>query len=883
MNVGGYHILRRIGEGAYGKVYLARKGGKAGFRTYYALKRLRVERRGDEAFEHYLLREARLGGLVNHPMLVRIHEVLRLDGEYVLVMDYVEGVTLRDVLGRRRGTGQGLGREVALELGADALDALHYGHTLRDPEGNESGFVHRDVKPGNIMLTPGGSMKLMDFGVARLDDAPSGTQQGELRGTIAYMAPEQAAGEDTTPAADQFAAALIVLEMLTGDPAWGDLRGPGILARVVAGDVSSGLAKISIDDPVRPVLERMLAVSPPDRYATAHDAALALRELRATLATRPALPAFVKEELLWFEEHQGGTDPVPSWSGSEAGSGADAPPAAASKAAASAVEDDEEDLYAEASRGRREYPAAGLYREANAGVQDRPGSGPWSEGASGFDGEGTWTDLAAISDPAAVSLREEMPAPLPPPASLGVGRPASELAPLEAAASAEPQDDLDLDALDEVPAAAPLPEPAPDEADEPRPPDPESTLPIGSRASVSAAALAAAEAERAPRPPSPVTSTAAPPMAWSERTLPFTGVPGPPPARPAAEPAGGGILPPHLGRTPDLPRRAPTTIDLVSSPLLSALAGGLLVCLIFLLAWLVFRDATGPDADAGPDPTPSDAEALAAADGPRRPVPTAGILVEDLPEDEAPPTPSPASDLDPADEARPAAVVDPADEARLAAVVDPAEERLGEGTPEPAASPPPRRFVEDASAEVPPEEREQVLVVEAPTPAAEGPRPGDVVEEQDPLARTPRGIDARRTTAEKEAAAEAERKAAEEAGVGGRAPLDALEAGVPSTAGADGPSLRFLSSAEQPLAVPLSLRVRPEGFLATSVSVYYQWRSEGSSGRRKRSLRRQGDGSYALDISTSELRADRLQLWFVAEPDGVDLGSAEAPIEVRVR
>jgi hypothetical protein len=100
---------------------------------------------------------------------------------------------------------------------------------------------------------------------------------------------------------------------------------------------------------------------------------------------------------------------------------------------------------------------------------------------------------------------------------------------------------------------------------------------------------------------------------------------------------------------------------------------------------------------------------------------------------------------------------------------------------------------------------------------------------------------------------------------------------------ASGPSLRFLSARQQPLGVPLSLRVRPEGFRATGVTVYYQWRSEGSSGRRKRSLRSEGDGSFALSIPASELRVDRLQVWFIADPGGVGAGSASNPIEVKVR
>ncbi len=258
MKVGPYDVLRKLGEGAYGKVYLARKGDPSGFVTYYALKRIaRTRERGPE-FEAYLRREAKVGGLVNHPSLVRVHEVITLRGEWVLVQDFVDGVTLGSVLTNRRGVG--IPREAALELNASLLESLHYLHTLRDPEGRDYGFVHRDVKPGNVMLTAGHGIRVMDFGVTRGDEAGAGTLAGELRGTIAYMAPEQATGGEVGPASDQFAAGLMLLEMLTGGSAWGDIRGAAVLGKVVMGDVSHGLSALpEEDDELQGIVLRMLA------------------------------------------------------------------------------------------------------------------------------------------------------------------------------------------------------------------------------------------------------------------------------------------------------------------------------------------------------------------------------------------------------------------------------------------------------------------------------------------------------------------------------------------------------------------------------------------------------------------------------------------------
>ena len=315
MKVGPYEVLRKLGEGAYGKVYLARKGDASGFATWYALKRIaRGKGRGPE-FESYLFREARLGGIVNHPNLVRVHEVLSMPREWVLVQDYVDGVTLQTVLERRRNGEDPVPRAVALELGAELLETLHYLHTLRDPEGRQSGFIHRDVKPGNVMLSAG-HLKVMDFGVARGEEAGAGTLAGELRGTLAYMAPEQATGAPVGPASDQFAAGLILLEMLSNGSPWGDVRGPAVLGRVVTGDVSAGLATLDDDDPVMPIVMRMLGRDPEARFPTARSAARALRALRAQTPTPPALRDFCSDEV---ERYRDDDDPEldqnPSWTG----------------------------------------------------------------------------------------------------------------------------------------------------------------------------------------------------------------------------------------------------------------------------------------------------------------------------------------------------------------------------------------------------------------------------------------------------------------------------------------------------------------------------------------------------------------------------------------
>jgi serine/threonine protein kinase len=879
VKVGEYEVIRRIGHGAYGKVYLARRGDPGGFRTYYALKRLRLEHSGEEAFEHYLLREARHGGLVNHRSLVRIHGVLRWEGEYVLVMDFADGVTLRQVLGPRRTEGDAIPREVALEIAAETLEALHYIHNLVDPEGRESGFVHRDVKPGNIMLTRAGGLKLMDFGVARGDDpGEAATQVGELRGTIAYMAPEQAAGDSTGPAADQFAVGLVLLEMLTATPAWGDPRASGILAKVVQGDVSEGLVRLEATDPVCGILMRMLQPEPSERFPDTGEAAVALRALRAQIPLPPALPAFSKREI---DRIRGASSmpgmAVPSWTDSEDSVGssgtwskANAPPGAPPDAVQSPSPVHTLPL------GQRAVSAM----EIEASTED----------------EDYLDDLDDLLDAEELELSDDEPTDMAPPPRV----PPQPLTPLPPLApppplvrSAWPGDLEDEAAALNDPAGSDPRLAVGGQATAPRGSGALATVPLGTHAAPTAA-------PPRPAPPPPIPAGAAstippvPPGAssthWTEKTLPWSGQGQPPtPAPPAGPPPGpataappgpapaqsppripGGPLPPHLSgqRNDGLPRTEPEERDLLSHP---GVLGGVALLAVLLIAGVVWVTVQARRPDPGPlvDPIEDVASTL-------RPQPTAAPRPTPF-EAELPGSAS-VLEMEIVDAEDPTLAVEP-----KRSVADEPEfdrrEQQERATP-PLLPPPSERRDLPSETQEPRSEAgtkgtgQDGGFVEHDRREVEAATGGDLEEGmivgEEPRTREaeglePRPVDGRRSD--------------------GEASSD--RGGEPATAATSSdsaePTLRFVSAGVQPLGVPLSLRVRADGFLANGVSVYYQWRGEGRSGRRKRDLRRQGDGSFALEIPASELREDRLQLWFVAEPGGVRAGSEGRPIEVKVR
>ncbi len=201
--IGNHQIIEPLGTGGMAEVYKARH---TELKIYRAIKFIRAEFAGSGDFQERFLREARAIAGLEHPGIVRIHDFGSHDGLYYMVMQYVDGVDLKRVI-RERGP---IPEQEAVRWVADIADALAYAHR-RD-------IVHRDVKPENIMLDAQGGVHLMDFGIAKLVHAETAlTQTGVGIGTPAYMAPEQAQGQEITAATDIYALGIVLYELLTGE------------------------------------------------------------------------------------------------------------------------------------------------------------------------------------------------------------------------------------------------------------------------------------------------------------------------------------------------------------------------------------------------------------------------------------------------------------------------------------------------------------------------------------------------------------------------------------------------------------------------------------------------------------------------------------------
>lgn len=266
-----YHIIEKLGQGGMGEVFLAQD---TFLDRRVAIKVLPESFRQDEAARKRLLREAKLAAALDHPFICSIHELLEVDGSSCIVMEYVEGQTLKEKL-----AGGALSQQHALQIGLEITEALDKAH--------QNGVIHRDLKPGNIMLTPEGHPKVMDFGLAKQVVSAEGMGQEETRslltrdgtavGTLAYMSPEQIRGDVLTPQSDLFSLGVVLCEMLTGAHPFKKAVGTDT-AHAILHQAPSFPSKCpeGIPQELQRLLDTMLAKQPHER--------ISLREARSQLA-----------------------------------------------------------------------------------------------------------------------------------------------------------------------------------------------------------------------------------------------------------------------------------------------------------------------------------------------------------------------------------------------------------------------------------------------------------------------------------------------------------------------------------------------------------------------------------------------------------------------
>ncbi len=282
-----YDIIDTLAHGSTADLLLAVRRGAMGVDSLVVLKRLRTSPADDKHDTDTFLQEARVSVRLRHANIVHTFGVGEDYGAPFLAMEYLEGESLRDVLRESATRDMRLKPSLAIHVACEALKGLHYAHTLRDYEGNPLSFVHRDVSPHNIFVGYDGTVKLIDFGIAKTTLAVDKTAEGIIKGKVAYLSPEQTLGHNLDPRSDIFSLGITLWEMLSMQRLMIGNSAFDTMLRILNAE-SPRLSEVTSG--VAPALEeavaRSLARDKSHRFTTADEMRAALRDPRCLETSR---------------------------------------------------------------------------------------------------------------------------------------------------------------------------------------------------------------------------------------------------------------------------------------------------------------------------------------------------------------------------------------------------------------------------------------------------------------------------------------------------------------------------------------------------------------------------------------------------------------------
>jgi serine/threonine-protein kinase len=271
-----YEIVRPIAQGGMGEVWLARFVGKHGFEKQVALKTILPELAADGAFRRMFLDEARISSRLVHANVAQILDLGEHEGTLFIVFEWVEGLSLEQICAGAEERGFPLAPGIVLRIVADACSGLHAAHELRDDGGESLQVVHRDVKPENVLVRADGCTRVIDFGVAKARHRiAADTKSGVVKGTLQYMAPEQASGKAVDRRADVWSLGGLLYRAFAHGPPFATIKE---LGDFVLGHSAPPPLPSYVPAGVAGVVRRALERHPGDRYATAEEMRRAVEE-----------------------------------------------------------------------------------------------------------------------------------------------------------------------------------------------------------------------------------------------------------------------------------------------------------------------------------------------------------------------------------------------------------------------------------------------------------------------------------------------------------------------------------------------------------------------------------------------------------------------------
>jgi serine/threonine protein kinase len=296
--IGRYALFGEIAAGGMATVHFGRLVGPVGFSRTVAIKRLHAQYAKDPEFVAMFLDEARLASRIQHPNVVTTLDVVNMPSEVFLVMEYLQGESLSRLIRNARKLGENVPPGHAVSIIAGMLHGLHAAHEAKSERREPLNIVHRDVSPQNVLVGIDGAARVLDFGVAKAAMRSQSTRDGQMKGKLSYMSPEQLNGKPVDRRTDLFASGVVLWEALTGKRLFDGADAGEIFAKLLASEIPrpSTLAQ-GIPEALDNVVMKALDRDPDKRYQTARQFAIDLEG-----SANPATPRAIGE---WVEHLAG--------------------------------------------------------------------------------------------------------------------------------------------------------------------------------------------------------------------------------------------------------------------------------------------------------------------------------------------------------------------------------------------------------------------------------------------------------------------------------------------------------------------------------------------------------------------------------------------------
>jgi serine/threonine-protein kinase len=298
-NLGKYRLVAELGSGGMARVFLAVMRGRGGFNKLVVLKVPRAQVASDPDRLAMFIDEARIAARLSHPNVVQTFEVIHESTLDIIVMEYLDGYTLSDLIARVHKQKRSPPRALLLKIISEALTGLHYAHSAKDFDGTPLNLVHRDISPQNIFLTFDGQVKLLDFGIAKAETQTHETEVGAFKGKVRYMPREQLAGADMDRRTDIFAVGAMLWEIAVGDRLWRKKSDVEVMSAIIAGEIPSARAtNAAVSEALDAIIMKALAADKRDRYS---DCLELQREIEDYLAANGDAPS-LREIAAYLED-----------------------------------------------------------------------------------------------------------------------------------------------------------------------------------------------------------------------------------------------------------------------------------------------------------------------------------------------------------------------------------------------------------------------------------------------------------------------------------------------------------------------------------------------------------------------------------------------------